>query len=79
MTIVKCADCKNTDVAETSWVQANDPTQFHHINDKVNREYYCPECNGGAVVYEEESCDYDGDCNYCDDTNCSNGECKGGA
>ncbi len=20
--------------------------------------------------------DYDGDCNYCDDSNCSNGECK---
>ena len=20
--------------------------------------------------------DYDGDCNYCDDSNCTNGECK---
>lgn len=27
---------------------------------------------------DDSSTNYDGDCNYCDDNNCSNGECKEG-
>ena len=53
--IVKCADCKNTDVAECRWVQQNDYTQTHDVDDRMNSEYYCPECDGNAVVYVEES------------------------
>ena len=52
--MIICADCKNIDIAESRWVQANDITQPHYIDDKMNPEYYCPECQGNSAVYEEE-------------------------
>jgi len=30
------------------------------------------------ILKTKSQYDYDGDCNYCDDDNCSNGECKEG-
>ena len=47
----------------------------YKVNIKVNRGQ-----NGCAYYLDIEEVtsnyDYDGDCNYCDDNNCSNGECK---
>ena len=36
----------------------------------------CDECYGTGRELSKVSYDYDGDCNYCDDSNCTNGECK---
>ena len=40
--------------------------------DLIRMNRYKFELNDCNNVY-----DYDGDCNYCDDNNCTNGECVG--
>ena len=52
--MIVCKDCKSSDVAEFIMVYANDETQLHHKADKINNEYWCPNCNGDSIMYIDE-------------------------